>query len=338
MALFFDDGAHLDRATAPDDVAPGSVSASLAPSGNGVALVVAPRSVVVAPDGAAAWVTGPALAAAGVTVGGDDTCIAAGISTAWPFMWLGRRRQDGVPCYGLALTDSDASTAFLAALGATLTPLRSVLRTLPPSDLAVAGAAAALASWHAATPFCAACGEPTTPTHAGTRRACPSNHRAYPRVDPVAIALVASPDNGAALLVRPRARGQEAAALPFLTCVSGFVEAGEPVEAAVVREVVEETGIVVDRASVKLVASQAWPIGRAGGCELMVGCAAVATSTSLDAVNHDELADARWVTRSDVAAALAGSDAATFRAPPAGAVATGLMRAWVSGDGVWSRL
>lgn len=336
MALFFDDGAHLDRATAPADVAPGTAAAALA--AHGVALVVGPRAVAVAADGTAAWVTGPALAAAGVTVASDNTCIAAGSTTAWPLMWLGRRRRDGVPCYGLALTDGDAATALLAALHATLTPLRSVLMTLPPSDLAVAGAAAALASWHAATPFCAACGGATAPTHAGTRRACPSNHRAYPRVDPVAIALVANPDNAAALLVRPRARGQEAAALPFLTCVSGFVEAGEPVEAAVVREVVEETGVAIHRDTVKLVASQGWPIGRAGGCELMVGCAAVAASTSLDAVNHDELAEARWVTRADVAAALAGSESATFRAPPAGAVASELLRAWVAGDGVWSRL
>jgi NADH pyrophosphatase NudC (nudix superfamily) len=301
----------------------------LAPGGGGVAVVVAPRAVATRSDGAAVWLAAADVAIANLTVANDA------VNNTWPLIWLGRRRSDAAPCFGLALDDSPAAAALLTALDATLTPLRAAMATLSPADLSVAGAASALAAWHASTPFCSTCGAPTAPSCLATRRACAANHRFYPRVDPVAIALVASPDNAAALLVRPRSRGAQ---LPFLTCVSGFVEAGEPVEAAVVREVAEETGVTVAPDSVRLVQSQAWPPGRAGGCELMLGAAARAVTTSLAAVNRAELDECVWMPRDAVAAALAGAGDAKFRAPPAGALATELMRAWVAGDGVWSRL
>ena len=46
------------------------------------------------------------------------------------------------------------------------------------------------------------------------------------------------------------------------TVLAGFVEAGETFEAAVGREVWEETGIRIDEGSVKYIGSQPWPFHR----------------------------------------------------------------------------
>lgn len=62
------------------------------------------------------------------------------------------------------------------------------------------------------------------------------------------------------------------------TCIAGFVEHAESAEAAAVREVSEETGVRVG--AVALVASQPWPCGRGGSCELMLACAARAEPDS----------------------------------------------------------
>ncbi|CAE7375397.1 NUDT19, partial [Symbiodinium pilosum] len=43
--------------------------------------------------------------------------------------------------------------------------------------------------------------------------------------------------------------------------------------------------------SISLAASQPWPIGRGGSCELMLACRAVALSEDL-AVNREEIEDA----------------------------------------------
>ena len=65
----------------------------------------------------------------------------------------------------------------------------------------------------------------------------------------------------------------------------GFVEQGESVEEACRRETMEESGIRVGK--VLLHSTQPWPIGRAGACELMIGCMAHAISTDIN-VDTDE--------------------------------------------------
>lgn len=156
---------------------------------------------------------------------------------------------------------------------------------------------------------------------------------------------------------------------PDLTGAAGPLAApqGEGLEEAVRREVQEEAGVAVG--GVQILGSQPWPIGRAGSCELMVGCIAKAASEDLR-VDPDELAEARWVGRAEVLAAVAAarSDANPFNAgaagpgggsavpsedggvggeggssgggvgfwvPPPFAIAHHLLRAWSERDGPW---
>jgi NAD+ diphosphatase len=105
-------------------------------------------------------------------------------------------------------------------------------------------------------------------------------HRHFPRLDPAVIVLVS--DGERVLLGR-------AARFPpgFYSTLAGFVEPGESVEAAVRREVYEETGIAVG--AIRYFASEPWPFPRS----LMLGFFAEAQS-SVIALHDAELEDARW--------------------------------------------
>ena len=76
---------------------------------------------------------------------------------------------------------------------------------------------------------------------------------------------------------------------------------------------------------VRYVTSQPWPFP----ASLMIGCAGRATSAEID-ISREELEDAIWVSRAEVAEALAGR---SERIAPArkGAVAQVILRCWTEG-------
>lgn len=181
-------------------------------------------------------------------------------------------------------------------------------------------AALSLAWWHSRHRFCANCGASTEVARGGWCRDCPScSAQHFPRVDPVVIML--AEHDGRLLLGRqpqyPPAR---------YSALAGFVEPGESIEAAVARELHEEAGIAV--AGVTYIASQPWPFPSS----LMVGCHAKALDEEL-AIDTTELDDARWFTRDEVAAALAGEEGAAFLPPPRFAIARTLLEHWLDERG-----
>jgi NAD+ diphosphatase len=107
------------------------------------------------------------------------------------------------------------------------------------------------------------------------------------------------------------------------SALAGFLEPGESVEAAVARELHEEAGIRV--ADGTYIASQPWPFPSS----LMVGCHARALDDALT-IDTTELDDARWFTREEIAAALAGDQHASFQAPPRFAIARTLLKHWLA--------
>ncbi len=200
--------------------------------------------------------------------------------------------------------------------------LWQAMASLSSADLAVYGAARSLAGWHARHRFCAVCGHPTALAKAGwqrncTRETCRAEH--FPRTDPVVIMLVEH--DGQLLLGRqPRFPPKRFSAL------AGFVEPGESLEEAVAREVFEEAGVRVSEVS--YVASQPWPFPSS----LMIGCHALATSAAVT-IDGNELDDARWFTRRQVAEAMAAGDRGetgeAFGAPPRHAIAWHLVDWWL---------
>lgn len=194
--------------------------------------------------------------------------------------------------------------------------LRGVMAGLSPREAELAAMARALLGWHATHGFCARCGARTEPAQAGWIRRCPScRAEHYPRTDPVVIMLIT---RGNRLLLGRSAAWPEG----MYSLLAGFIEPGETVEAAVRREVAEETGIRVGE--VGYLASQPWPFP----ASLMIGCRGEALSEEIT-IDPVELEDALWVTREEMLAVLAGLDP---RIKPArkGAIAHFLINAWVA--------
>ena len=191
---------------------------------------------------------------------------------------------------------------------------------LDQADAPIYAAALSLAGWHSRHLFCANCGQPSVAVRGGWSRRCPTcSAEHFPRVDPVAIML--AEHEGDLLLGRqphyPPGR---------YSALAGFVEVGETIEAAVAREFHEEAGIAVT--DVRYIASQPWPFPSS----LMVGCHARAAGRKLT-IDRTELDDARWFSRTQVAAALSGDPEAAFLPPPKTAIARTLLDHWLLEEG-----
>lgn len=248
-----------------------------------------------------------------------------------------------VPSLREALTSGWQGVGALGdALGtAVLQPLRALMMAakLSPTEESLAGAASALVRWHSTAQFCGKCGAPTRVASGGRRRKCTRESCGrtwYPRTDPVCIMLVTDGDR--CLL------GRYKASPPGMwTCLAGFVEQAERLETAVAREVLEESGVEADEDSVEIVGSQAWPCGRGGSCELMLGCAVRAkagTPAELgpDLQLDDNMAGVRWASRAEARGmveaswdARAAAAAGKLYCPPPWAIAHMLIRKWAEG-------
>jgi NAD+ diphosphatase len=216
----------------------------------------------------------------------------------------------GVPRF-VASLDSDGSPV-------TRSPnLMGVLAAMPAGDAATYAAARSLTDWHRRHRFCANCGTPTEPFRAGWARRCPNcTAQHFPRTDPVVIML--AEHQGRVLL------GRQASWAPGrYSALAGFVEVGESLEEAVRREVLEEAGVPVG--AVRYVASQPWPFPS----QLMLACIAEALDDAIS-LDTNELENAFWATREEVAGALARTEGARFDAPPDYAIAHSLLAHWAS--------
>lgn len=194
--------------------------------------------------------------------------------------------------------------------------LRTVMAALPARDAELVATAKALLGWHLSHRFCSACGQPSAVVNGGWQRKCPDcGTMHFPRTDPVVIMLIT---RGNKTLIGRSPGWPEG----MYSCLAGFMEPGETMEAAVRREVAEETGVRVG--AVRYLASQPWPYPSS----LMIGCAGEAESEviTLDPV---ELEDAIWISREEMASVLAGEHR-TIRKPRAGAIAGFLLTNWVA--------
>ena len=194
--------------------------------------------------------------------------------------------------------------------------MRSFMSVLSPFDAEVASTAKAVLAWHESHGFCARCGHETKIAEGGWQRKCPScgtSH--FPRTDPVVIMLITHGDR----VLLGRSPGWPEGMYSLL---AGFVEPGETLEAAVRREVFEETAVRVGE--VGYLASQPW----AFPMSLMFGCYGKATSEEIQ-IDPNEIEHAVWLTRQEVMESQAGLNP-NVKPARKGAIARFLLDNWLS--------
>ena len=190
-------------------------------------------------------------------------------------------------CFALEI---DAASAPPVVPDADFQDIRTLLGALDRNQAGLLAYARALITWAEKHRYCGACGAPTIATQGGHAMKCNNAScglEIFPRIDPAIIVLIT---DGERVLL-----GRQAAWRPgWYSTIAGFVEAGESLEDAVRREVLEETGVHVKH--IQYHSSQPWPFPQS----LMLGFIAQADSTDI-ALHDTELEDARWFTRADIA-------------------------------------
>lgn len=199
-----------------------------------------------------------------------------------------------------------------------LSALRAVGANLSARDADLAMPAIALAAWHASHHYCPACGARTERAEAGWAQRCTGCGRmSFPRMDPAVIMAVTDEQDRIVLV-----HGATWEAGRYST-IAGFIEAGECAEAAVVREVAEETGLRVAR--VEQVATQPWPFPRS----LMLGYRAwLEPGQSAARPDGTEVTDVRVLSHAELAAAVEGGSVVL---PGAASISRRLIEDWFGG-------
>ncbi|MDB5509295.1 MAG: diphosphatase [Hyphomicrobiales bacterium] len=242
---------------------------------------------------------------------------AHGLGTLRETVLLGRDTEGGL--FG-SLLDAPAAESGEGAQETLAMDLRSIAQQglLPPPLLGALAEAKSLLYWHARHRFCPNCGAATRLAASGWRRECDScEAQHFPRTDPVVIMLIV---DGESCLLGRQARFPSG----MYSALAGFVEPGETIEAAVRREIAEESGIVVGRVAYH--ASQPWPFP----ATLMIGCFGEALSRDV-VVDRTELEDARWFSRAEAQAMFEGRHENGLLAPSRLAIAWHLLRAFAEG-------
>lgn len=175
------------------------------------------------------------------------------------------------------------------------TSARTFAHTLSDLDAGVVVEALAMANWHAAHSFSPATGSPAVAGQAGWVRVDQSTGSdMFPRTDAAVIALVTDSQNRIVLGSNALWESQR------YSLLAGFVEPGESLEAAVIREVFEESGLRVRNP--EYMGSQPWPFP----ASLMVGFKATLDEEFEMELRPDgnEIIDLRWFSKEELRASL----------------------------------
>ncbi len=195
--------------------------------------------------------------------------------------------------------------------------LRSVGGDLSDRDAGIFTEALGILNWHQSHRFSPRTGEPTVIEKGGWVRRDPvSNTEVSPRTDAAIIVGITDADDR--MLLGSNALWES----NRYSLLAGFVEPGESLESAVIREVLEESGIhVVDPV---YLGSQPWPFP----ASLMLGFTAKVdpahgTETTPDGT---EILDLRWFSRDELAASLAD-----IKLPGPTSIARAILEEWFGG-------
>jgi NAD+ diphosphatase len=201
----------------------------------------------------------------------------------------------GTPIAGAILSDAQAR-----ALEPDITQWvsgRTSGHALDPRDAGLLVEALALSNWHRSHQFSPHTGHPTRSGQSGWVLVDEvTGKEIYPRTDAAIIVLVT--DSADRIVLGSNAMWEA----QRYSLLAGFVEPGESLEAAVIREVFEESGLVITNPVYW--GSQPWPFP----ASLMVGFRAELDEEASGPLQPDgqEIVDLRWFSREELAADSAG--------------------------------
>jgi NAD+ diphosphatase len=183
---------------------------------------------------------------------------------------------DGRDCYALEVAEG-----IMPPQGMVFEGLRQIYGSVDESLFSLASRACQIVDWDKTNQFCGRCGARTRTHPAERAKECPQcGLLHFPRLAPAIIVLV---ERGPEILLARARRFLT----PVYSVLAGFVEPGETLEEAVVREVHEETGITVKE--ICYFGSQPWPFPHS----LMIGFTANYANGQIRA-DDKEIIDANW--------------------------------------------
>ena len=196
--------------------------------------------------------------------------------------------------------------------------LRNVASSLSDRDAGAFTEALGIMNWHRSHTHCPRCGAATVVEMGGWVRRCPvQDIEIFPRTDPAIIVGIVDADDR--ILLGSNALWEN----NRYSLLAGFVEPGESLEAATIREVFEESGVrIVDP---EYLGSQPWPFPASLMCGFL---AHVDPATAENALLPDgeEILDVRWFSRADLV-----NPATAPLLPGSASIARSIIEHWYGG-------
>ena len=240
------------------------------------------------------------------------------------FLGLDDNNSD-TPYFALDLTHVDDVLVAAFLVEGEFNDLRKVAVILDNQSASLLALARGLCFWHRSHGFCGRCGTMNKSEPAGHARLCTNQacqHQTFPRTDPAVIMIVRKlfADGIERCLLGRQAEWPEG----VFSTLAGFVDPGETLENAVIREVQEESGIAIT--NVQYLASQPWPFPSS----IMLGFIADASSDVIQ-VDKNEIDDARWFSRAELQSfGEWGDELPGFKVPRVDSISHYLIDHWVS--------
>lgn len=220
--------------------------------------------------------------------------------------------------FAVSVTDSQKDAIQAELPNATFADLRRASIDMAAKHAGILAYAKALHYWQHRHAFCGVCGSPNLLRSAGHRMVCSNDECAresFPRIDPAIIVLVTHKDS--CLL----GRNAKWRAKHFST-LAGFVEPGESLEDAVVREVYEE--VQVNLKNMRYVSSQPWPFPASAMCGFY------AEAVDRSSGSSEEVQETRWFTVDSLTQAVLSDE---VRLSPPVSIAFRLLADWFRNNG-----
>lgn len=220
--------------------------------------------------------------------------------------------------FAVSVTDSQKDAIIANLPNAQFADLRRASIDMAAKHAGILAYAKAMHYWQHRHAFCGVCGSPNLLRSAGHRMVCSNEECAresFPRIDPAIIVLITHRDScllGRNAKWRPK----------HFSTLAGFVEPGESLEDAVVREVYEEVQMHLE--NIRYVSSQPWPFPASAMCGFYAEAADRNSGVS------DEVEETRWFTVESLAQAVRKDE---VRLSPPVSIAFRLLADWFRKNG-----